>query len=46
MEVVQLLGSAMGLGFVSGLNLYATIPNLLQATFTAERQMAHVATPR
>ena len=28
MEVVQLLGSAMGLGFVSGLNLYATVLTL------------------
>jgi hypothetical protein len=25
MEVISLLGSAMGLGFVSGLNLYATV---------------------
>src|SRR5438876_3908754 len=25
MEVIQMLGSAMGLGFVSGLNLYATV---------------------
>jgi hypothetical protein len=28
MEVIQLLGSAMGLGFVSGLNLYATVLTL------------------
>lgn len=28
MEIVQLLGSAMGLGFVSGLNLYATVLTL------------------
>src|SRR5262252_4271923 len=28
MDVIQLLGSAMGLGFVSGLNLYATVLTL------------------
>jgi len=28
MEVIQLLGSAMGFGFVSGLNLYATVLTL------------------
>jgi uncharacterized protein DUF4126 len=28
MEIVQVLGSAMGLGFVSGLNLYATVLTL------------------
>src|SRR5437660_5790895 len=28
MEVIQMLGSAMGLGFVSGLNLYATVLTL------------------
>lgn len=28
METIQLLGSAMGLGFVSGLNLYATVLTL------------------